>query len=147
MTVFKKIKNTYTTALPTSVWNVELEPRLAPLPIITMVWVKSRCHIVMFRQDMARLGRYHLLLPHLERHCAVPWDHGAGTAEVVISCVVSPTTPWNNPGLLFNSSWQKRKASTYHHGCLRLKAGTPVNISFFTTETASTKTIGLSLIY
>lgn len=93
MTGFKKVKKTYTTALPTSVWNAELKPRAAPFPIITKVWAKSRCHVVMFRQDKARCGRYHLLMPHLERHWAVPWDQGAGTAEAVISCVVSPPHP------------------------------------------------------
>lgn len=148
MSFFKKIKKTYTMALPTSVWNVELKPRLAPLPIITEVWAKSQCHVVVFRQDTARQGRYHLLMPHLERHWAMPWDQGAGTAKVVISCVVSPATPWYNVGLLLNSfGRKKRKASTYHHGYLRLKVWTPVNISFFTTETAITKTIGLSLMY
>lgn len=101
----------------------------------------------MFRQDTARRGRYHLLMPHLERHQAMPWDQGAGTAKAVISCMVSPTTPWNNAGLLFNSFWQKRKAATYNHRCLRLKVWNPVNISFFTTETAITKTTGLSIIY
>lgn len=143
----KKIKKTYTMALPTSVWNAEPRPRLAPLPIITEVWAKSWCHVVMFRQDTARRGRYHLLMPHLERHQAMPWDQGAGTAKAVISCMVSPTTPWNNAGLLFNSFWHKREAATYNHRCLRLKVWNPVNISFFTTETAITKTIGLSIIY
>lgn len=50
---------------------------------------------------------------HLERHWAMPWELSAGTAEALMPYVVSPTTPWKNAGLLFNSFWQKKEESCY----------------------------------
>lgn len=148
MSAFKKIKKSYTTALPTPVRNAGLKPTQAPRPAITEVGAKSCCRVVMLRQDTARRGRCHLLTPQLERHRAVPWDQGAGAAKAVTPRTVSPSTP-GIMRVFYSTPFgrRKRKAASFHHGCLRLKVRTPVNISFFATESAITKTIDLLLMY